>query len=269
MTPEEAYREIKSRIMKGELKAGDPCPSEAKLALEYSMARETIRGVIRRLALEHFLSPARRGLPRTIQDPGVLVLPKIRPSESSSFGDFLESGNWNPRDVVLRHPERAPLRSLDHARLHASEIALHLKLDVDTKVQWLGRVRLAESSPVAIQWVVVPAALISLEPSDLHPGGLTHAYHERYGLIRLEVDAQYRATLSTFEEAQQLEIPHGSPLIEERRVSFGRLHGAGRRKIPYEYLVSLYPDSVVLNFRWKIPQSGPLGPTRRSRSGHS
>ena len=270
MTPEEAYREIKSRIVKGELKAGLPCPSEAKLALEFCMARETMRGVIRRLAQERFLSPVRRGLPRIIQSPEILVLPKIRPSESSSFGDFLETGNWNPHDVILHHPERAPLRSLDHARLHASEIASHLKLDLDTEVQWLGRVRLAGASPVAIQWVIVPASLIgSLEPADLHPGGLTHAYHERYGLVRLEVDAHYRATPSTFEEARQLKIAQGSPLIEERRVSLGQLRAAGRRKLPYEYLLSLYPDSVALNFRWKTSELHPSSHDRRSGRRHS
>src|SRR5450432_4266900 len=103
MDAETTYRLLKERILKGELTAGQTWPSEVKLAQEFAMARETMRGVLRRLAQERYISSARRGHPRTIQNPEVLVLQKIRPSES--FGEYLEAGDWNPRDVILQSPE--------------------------------------------------------------------------------------------------------------------------------------------------------------------
>ncbi|MCA2183097.1 winged helix-turn-helix domain-containing protein [Nonomuraea glycinis] len=56
---------IRERIERGELKAGDPVPSEAKLEKDYEIARTTARRVARELR--------EQGMAYTIQGEGTFV----------------------------------------------------------------------------------------------------------------------------------------------------------------------------------------------------
>jgi DNA-binding GntR family transcriptional regulator len=101
----------------------------------------------------------------------------------------------------------------------------------------------------------VPTKIIDrVDPDDLYPGGLTKLYRAKYHIVRATVDAHYHATMATKDEARDLRIESGAPLIEEHRVSYclrkGIDNSVSKGTAPYEYLVSLYSDRVSLDFGW-------------------
>jgi DNA-binding GntR family transcriptional regulator len=140
-------------------------------------------------------------------------------------------------------------------RFDAAEIATKLNIRRRETVIWFLRLRAAKGMPLALQWAVVPARVVSnVGYDDLHPGGLTKLYQETYGIRRAFADAHYAPTLASRDEARNLKVDRDSPLIEERRISYffpsRRAHPSGADMVPYEYLLSLYTDRVSLDFSW-------------------
>ena len=129
---------------------------------------------------------------------------------------------------------------------HVSEA---LQIKPNTKVHWILRLRLGDEDPVALQWAVVVASLVpDVQQSSLVPGGLTQLY-EQHGIQRDRVSTVYCPTRASKSEATYLRVGTGAPLIEERRVSYCR--PGGRKELPYEYLLCLYPERVALTFDWQ------------------
>jgi GntR family transcriptional regulator len=277
MAVDEVYEKLKSRIERRELEPGALLPSEQALCEEFTVSRGTIRSVLKRIAQEGYLDVV-QGRRRVVRVPEPLPLVKLSlPGQrrDPSFGEYLkqlgEITGWVPQDDTLRLPRRIPWYNVEGGpRLNVGEVRTRLGLDGQDEVTWFLRRRFAKGSPIALQWVVVPAAVVDrVDPSALYPGGLTKLYHDRYSIVRATVDAHYRATMAAKDEARHLRIERGAPLIEEHRVSYcfrqRVARGVADSAVPYEYLVSLYNDRVSLDFSWADEGSA----TNVKRKGHS
>jgi DNA-binding GntR family transcriptional regulator len=273
---DEIYRHIKAQIEGAKLAIGAPCPSENDLCSVWHVARGTVRRALRRLAQEGYLEVA-QGRRRIVRRPGgrpvtrlrlgperpPLHLPKLRSHAADytpSFGEHLarvgRASGGEPRDDVLESPKTVTCAQLHEVfRLDVGEIMTQLQLRTGReRVIWFLRRRAVGELPVVLQWVVVPAQVVpAVAYDDLHPGGLTRLYREKYRIERHSAEAHYRPVLASREEARVLRIDRDAPLVEERRTSFRRLTDRG--VMPYEYLLSLYTDRVSLDFSWS--DAGP------------
>lgn len=265
---EAVYTALRAQIESGQLGTDDELPSEADLQQMYRLARGTVRRALLRLAQEGFISGGqgrkRVVLGRTPLRLAKLILPSKsypegagtgrRAGRNPSMGEAVRALDRVPTDQVIAPPVRAACDDLAEPRfVGVPPVGEGLALAAADRVLWFGRLRLADGQPVALQWTAVPADLLPDLPrtwaKHLVPGGLT-ALYEAHGVHRAHVESSYTATLANRDEARLLGLVSGAPLIEERRVSYHRPPGS-REEVPYEYLVTLYPERVALTFAWK------------------
>lgn len=266
MSSEMLYRILRSEIENRKLAVGDEMPTESELCDRHHLSRGTIRVALQRLADEGYIR-AGQGRKRTVQRRQPLKLERLNVSStnypesavrtrgsqarrSPSFGDYIGSLDMKPADIVLRSETSIPCYSLaEEPRFDlGGQVSEDLEIKPGIKVHWFLRLRLGDDEPVALQWAVVVASLVSEVSLDcLVPGGLTRVY-EQQGIHREEVYSTYCPTRASKNEATYLRVATGAPLIEERRVSYCR--SGGKERVPYEYLVSLYTERVALTFNW-------------------
>lgn len=269
------YSALRQRMELGAYGERGTLPSESELAREFGLARGTVRAALERLRREGYLLST-QGRRRTVTS-GV-ALEKLRlasfwhPSrssgrttpKSSSFGEYLASIGIEPSDVLVRLPSAEPIKALaSQPRLADPELATKLG-QRGTAVCWsFLRLRRGDGVPVALQYGVLPQAVVPIVPAQaLVPGGFT-AYLKRFGITRAAVESQQRASRALRDEARLLGIASGDPLLEERRVSYFRKRGT-RTMIPYEYAVTLYPERIALTFSWN-DSSADDTPAKRRR----
>lgn len=276
---ESIYQVLRTKIMGGELQAGSSLPSEQELCQEHRVARGTIRTALARLAEEGYVQGT-RGTRRTVRNARPLERPTLRifPSSetltvvplqkvggltSPGFGSYLHDSGCNPRDEKIVLPAKLRCADVTHLpRLFGEDAAKRLRIQSNDLVIWFLRLRWANDEPVALQWVVVPAAIVpEVSAADLCPGGVTRLYHETYHIHRERCEAQYRPTRATREEAAHLRLERAAPLIEERRVSFCA-PPREKEPVPYEYLISLYTDRLSLDFHWVEQPATTAAPAR-------
>jgi DNA-binding GntR family transcriptional regulator len=272
MSSEMLYRILRSRIENGQLPVGSEMPTEEKLTETYRLSRGTVRVALQRLADDGYLR-AGQGRKRVIQRRTPLRLERLRiaskqysefalsaPRGSSSrrspsFGEYLRSLDLRPADIVLHSTSGVACYTLaEEPRFdvgaHVSEA---LQISPGAMVHWILR----------LQWAVIVASLVPDVPQDfLVPGGLTQLYEQR-GIRRDRVSTSYCPTRATKSEATYLRVGTGAPLIEERRVSYCRQ--SGRKEVPYEYLLCLYPERVALTYDWLDALTVPT-PRRRRKA---
>jgi DNA-binding GntR family transcriptional regulator len=261
MAADTVYRALRAEIQGAKYEVGTVFPTEARLSEIHKVSRGTVRAALQRLADEGFLSTG-QGRKRVVQRLRPLRLDKLRlasvhyppggPSEETpSFGGYLGALNLNPRDLVLRVPTRTTCAALaeDPRFEPVAQISEALDLKPEAEVVWFLRLRLIGDEPLALQWVVLPAGLVPDVPlARLVPGGLT-ALYKSHGIERHRVCTAYTPTRADRGEMDQLRLGPGTPLIEERRVSY-RLHPQTQKPAPYEFLVTLYTERVALTFEW-------------------
>lgn len=267
MSSEMLYRILRSEIENNKLGLGTEMPTEAELCDQHQLSRGTVRVALQRLADEGYLR-AGQGRKRVVQRRQPLKLERMSLSSdnlptrtrgsvrrrSPSFGKYIDSLGMEASDIVLRSATSVPCYSLTaEPRLDlGTQVIDSLEIKKSTKVHWFLRLRLGNDEPIALQWAVVVAKLIpDVSLDDLIPGGLTKVYNEQ-GIEREHVLATYCPTRAGKSEASYLRVGTGTPLVEERRISYYQPNGG---LVPYEYLVCLYTERTALTFEWDDPTS--------------
>jgi len=267
MSSEMLYRILRSEIENNKLELDKEMPTEAELCDQHHLSRGTVRKALQRLADEGYIR-AGQGRKRVVQRRQPLKLERMNLSSknlpsrtkgsakrrSPSFGKYIESMGMKASDVVLRSATGVPCYSLSQEpRLDLGDHVIDsLEIKRTTKVHWFLRLRHGNGEPIALQWAVVVAKLIpDVSLDNLAPGGLTKVYNDQ-GIEREHVLATYCPTRADKNEATYLRVGTGTPLIEERRVSYYQPAG---RLVPYEYLVCLYTERTALTFEWDDPTS--------------
>jgi GntR family transcriptional regulator len=198
--------ELKARIEAGEYQPGDRLPSELELARAYSVSRITSRQALELLGSEGLL--VRR------QGMGSFVAARRVTQPLVRLTDFVE----DMAEAGLR-PES---RVLGFATETASTgVAEPLGLAPGTSVYRLDRLRLADSSPIALDWTWLPLQFGRLlVDQDLAQRTIYSILEQDYGIPIVSGEYAIAASVADETQAGLLHVPSGSPLLVFDRTSF-------------------------------------------------
>ncbi|HSR24030.1 MAG TPA: GntR family transcriptional regulator [Candidatus Eisenbacteria bacterium] len=197
---------LRSRIVQNVWKQGDRLPSESQLCDELGVSSITMRRAVATLVAE--------GLLVRLQGKGTFVSSDHAivqgPPQLTSFTEDMRLRGWQSSARVTGfRSERAP-----------AGLATRLGLPAGALVHVLGRVRLADRLPVAVQTAYVPGLLFpDLGSHDFRRESLYEVFERDYGVKPATATEVYRASKLTDEEAALLETEPDSPAFRVERLT--------------------------------------------------
>jgi len=197
------YFQIQTQLLKmiqdGQLRAGDPLPSEEELGRAYGVSRMTARHALQSLKSQGFAS-RHKGQGTFVSQP------KVEKDITHLCGFTAEM-----RALGLRPTSRI----LGAETIPASaEVALRLRVEVGSPVFSLRRLRLADGLPVAVEQVWLSRKQFSgLDQIDFAYSSLYQTLRERYGIRVSRADEILEARTASRDEAALLEIPRRSSVL--------------------------------------------------------
>ena len=192
--------DIRSQITDGEIVDDEALPSERELTAITGASRVTIRKAIDKLISE--------GLLYRKQGSGTYVSPRIQ-SPSSFLSSFTD-------DAIGRGDEPGVLWIVKSFTNPTTDEATQLEVAVTSEVARLGRVRLANGEPLAIENAVVPKRF--LPDLRLVEDSLYEAL-SKLDCRPVRGRQQIRASLATPTEAGLLQIEESSGVLRIERTT--------------------------------------------------
>ena len=213
-------QQLFERIRRGELKPGDPIPSEQEISTKLGVSRMTARLAIKSLC--------KLGIVYSEQGKGSFVSGlKLQKSfrQVLSFTEEMQLSGRQARSRVLAFESIAAEEDIKDA----------LNLKPQDRVFKLRRLRIADSAPMGIECSYLPARLYPDLKETFEPRkSLYRTLSERYG-VQIEIaDEVVEAGLAGSEEARLLRIPKKSAVFLFSRTSYS---AQGQ---PLEYVKSTY-----------------------------
>ncbi len=209
-----------ARIRGGELKAGDPVPSEQEISTRLRISRMTARQALKSLC-DMGVTYSQRGKGTFVSE--IKLEKNFR--QVLSFSEETQAQGARPRARVLS------FKVTDAGE----DVAEALRIPPSEKVVSLRRVRMAGASPMGIEWTRLPLRLCPdlLETFD-PSASLYQVLGERYGVHFAVADEVVEAGLAAGEDARLLRFKKGSPVFVFTRTSYVQ---SGQ---PLEYVKSVY-----------------------------
>ena len=216
-----AYEQVKAfirvHISDGRWKPGDPVPSEAVLAAQFSVSRMTVNRALRELAAE--------GLVTRVQGSGTRVAELHRISSRLTIRDIHE-------EVVERghvHTTRVLKAEADKA---SADVAKSFGLRTGARVFHTLLVHLENGVPIQYEdRYVNPAAAPQFLETDFTQTTPTHHLLKHAPLT--EASYSIEACLPTVQEARQLGIKRGDPCLVMMRRTVSGAHVASVARLIY------------------------------------
>ncbi|MGB9723695.1 MAG: GntR family transcriptional regulator [Chloroflexia bacterium] len=200
--------QLRRRILSGELRPGDPLPSEAQICAQCGVSRMTAR-----LALSQLVS---EGLVVRRKGRGTFVAPpKATFQEASPFSlsytDLLERLGLHA-GARIRRQEVVPA---------PPPVAEALRLEVGEAVVCIVRLRSADGQVMSLETSYLPQRLFpTLAELDLADRSLYRVLEEAFSLApAYAVDTIELSTAGPY-EAAELGIPEGMPVVLSTRVTY-------------------------------------------------
>ncbi|WP_238014519.1 GntR family transcriptional regulator [Dactylosporangium sp. AC04546] len=228
-------RELRTRL--AQARPGDALPAESVLAEEFGVARMTMRAALNALEAD--------GLIERIQGRGTFVRQPPAPRAAGTLMSFQDQvRNWG----------RTPSSRLVEAEVRAASAAEAAALRLTAaapRVVSIARVRMADGTPLAVEYACFPAHLTALLDADLEGGSLRRVLHD-LGL-RPTLGSSTLTAQPAGPDGERLHVPAAEPLLVETRLIVDQ-HSA-----PLEYTVSRYVGSryaLQVTFDVQPPQTG-------------
>lgn len=194
--------ELRRRIATGELRSGEPVPSEHQLCSAYGVSRGTVRQALAALRAEGAIGGG-RGKPPVVRTP---IL-------TQDFAELVSFSAWAA--ALGRTPGQ---RTLELARRPASARAVDaLRLADGEPVVELLRVRLLDSEPVMVERTCFVERLGRLLFDFDLDGGSIYAHLRSHGADLARARQTLDAVAATEQDAELLAVPPGAPLLRVRR----------------------------------------------------
>lgn len=241
---------LRSAIQAGELRRGDPIPSEHQLCRTYGVSRPTVRRAIEVL-VEDGLLVKRQGM-GTFVAKLKLLQPQGR---VIGFSERMRRNGLEPSSRVLEQLVLSG-KTVDPAAVRA------LNVSTDDDVVRLVRLRLANGEPVLLETIHLPLARFpSLDTVDFERESLYKVLLERYGSNISYIRESLEPVILTAHEAALLWTQPGTPGMLAHIVTFDQ-HG-----VPAEYSISLVrgdrcqyeielaPNGQSVGGGWRIRQT--------------
>jgi GntR family transcriptional regulator len=239
------YRRIEQALREriAGLKPGDQLPSDADLCAEFAVSRMTARNAVQRLT-----------------DEGLVVRRPGRGSFVAEPPDHRRANRLLTFSSEMRRHGRRPSSKLLERRIRpaAAEEAAALDLRQGSPVIVLRRVRLADDQPIALETaILVETCAAAVMSTDLESGSL-HEALARQGIVLRRGLATIGAAAATADEATQLGVAPGDPLLVERRI----IQDAQGRRI--EVTESRYmAERYALDVRFDVEEPSTELPGKR------
>ena len=207
------YQQIKQAMLHslqiGEWKPQEAIPSEVELAKRYSVSQGTVRKAIDELASENLV--VRR------QGKGTFVASH---NERHVEYRFLR---LHPDEGTVASEGRTQRTILECRRARATaDIARQLQLQSGESVMQIRRLLSLGGTPSILEDIWLPASLFKGLTSDMltHHQGPTYAlFEDQFGVRMIRADEQLKAVLPDTRQAELLQVPSSTPLLQVMRVS--------------------------------------------------
>lgn len=231
------HDDLQRKIEAGEYKPGDRLPSELELTRQYGVSRITSRQALDLLCSEGLLI-RRQGMgsfvTRKVSQPLVRL---------TDFVEDMAQAGLRATSEVLRFEQEVP----------SPTVASSLAVPPDVPVYRLDRLRLANGSPIALDWTWLPAQFGKLlADEDLAGRTIYRILEQDYGTPVISGEYTIDACLATEEQAELLAVPAGSPLL-----LFGRTSYTTGGKPVYHQKRFYRADRV--QYRLTLTRTGPGG----------
>ena len=200
------YQKMKEMIVNEVHPIGSFIPREPDLCYQFNVSRTTLRKAMELLEQEGFVDIQ--------QGRGTKVLDYKTTQKLNyvtSFSETLEAKGYSVQSKSMYIDMVIP----------PGNILEELLLPPETEVVRIQRIQLANGKPIAIITNYIIAELVPGIISD--SGTFVSLYHhleEKYGIKITSARDDIKAKVSDFLESELLQIPVGSPLIVDRRVTF-------------------------------------------------
>ncbi|MGQ4444214.1 GntR family transcriptional regulator, partial [Streptomyces violaceoruber] len=198
---------------------GDAIPSERTLCAELGVSRPTLRAAIDELVVAGLLVREHgRGMFVAAEKITQELL-----SDRRAFSLPQAAGAWTSRLLEVRTLPAG------------ARVGRKLRMSPAAQIHYVARLRLVDGSPMAIEYLHVPADLVSdLTSEELEQGDLYEHLGERHDVRVSEAVQSIEPTVVTRAEADLLDVPELSPALLFERLT------TDTRGRPVEYVHSLY-----------------------------
>lgn len=225
-----------------ERRPGDAIPSERVLCAELGVSRPTLRAAVDQLVVAGLLV---REHGRGMFVAGEKITQELV-ADRETFSLPRAAGTWTSR-------------LLEFSTLTVgARVGRKLRISPAARIRYVARLRLVDGSPMAIEYLHVPADLVpDLTSDELENGDLYEHLKERHGVQVSEAVQAIEPTVLTRGEADLLDVPELSPALLFERLT------TDTHNRPVEYVHSIYRGD-----RYRIVSRLALGPrTRRPSAG--
>ena len=213
---------LRSSINRGEYKPGDTLPTEAELAREYNVSRDTVRRALTRLTQQGLVTPGRGRLGRQVRTSQPLTFYAVRSESQERIAERRASG----RDAWMADATEQERRAGQHITVAIEqagpEIASRLELPDEEPVAVRQRLRTIDGHPHNLNDTYYPRDIsegTAIEhPADVTEGTIALMRDMGYVQVRYRDDLETR--MPTPEEAERLQIPPGVPVLVQYRTGY-------------------------------------------------
>jgi GntR family transcriptional regulator len=199
-------RELMGRIQSGALAQGDSIPSEEELSRAYHVSRMTARQALHGLKVSGFaFSEKGRGT--------FVTRPKLEKNIMHLQGF---TRDMHERGMV------ASSKLLEQSILQATdEVRGDLKINFESRVMRLRRLRLADGIPMAIEESLIPLQRFpGIERVDFSRHSLYAVLRDQFGVRVGYADETIEALPASRQESELLGIPRRASILSIRRILF-------------------------------------------------
>lgn len=203
------YRQVREtlvrRMVDGVWAPGEPLPSEMQLAAELGVSQGTVRKALDEMAAENLVT--RR------QGRGTFV---ARHDEERILFQFFKIVG----DDGERHFPASHVLGIEKARATVTEAAV-LGLARNKRVLRIRRMRTIGGTPLIVEDLTLPEHLFPGLADAPVPNNLYGLYATRYGITVARAREKLKAVACTPEDALQLGIAAGTPVLTIDRLGYG------------------------------------------------
>lgn len=209
--------DLRKQIEDGTLGPGALLPSEPEVAQSYGVSRQTARAALQRL--EH------EGLVIVRQRRGRIVR-SFRPIVRNGI-QRLSNASWPTGKSIWAAETEGRSLTVDHVQVHEDTAPEHIGSVLglaqdEQRVIIRSRRYVLDGKPVLVSRSYLPAEIVAdsaIAQPDTGPGG-TYARLRELGHGPTHFREDLRARMPEPAEAQELELPAGTPVIEIARTAY-------------------------------------------------